>query len=88
MRKQNLKNYRLPKIGQGVKIYFHEMIWQVFFKPIVSSSLPGTYLEKIYTYIIWSKIRKIYKIISRNKNKNALEIIYWRLFLDRRRCMD
>ena len=35
MRKQNLKDYRLPKNWTRGKNFFNEMIWQIFFKPII-----------------------------------------------------
>ena len=58
MRNQNLKNYSLPKNWSRGKNFFYEMIWQVFFKPIISSSLPGTIWRKYILILFGSKLGK------------------------------
>ena len=46
MRKQNLKNYKLPKKWSRGKNFFYELIWQIFFKSLISSPFPGTIWRK------------------------------------------
>ena len=58
MRKQNLKDYKLPKSWTRGKNFFYEMIWQVFFKPIISSSLPGTIWRKYILILFGAKLGK------------------------------
>ena len=58
MRKQNLKDYKLPKNWSRGKNLFYEMIWQVFFKPIISSSLPGTFWRKYILILFGAKLGK------------------------------
>ncbi len=58
MRKQNLKDYKLPKNWSRGKNLFYEMIWQVFFKPIISSSLPGTFWRKYILVLFGAKLGK------------------------------
>ncbi len=58
MRKQNLKNYRLPKDWTRGKKIFYEMLWQVFFKPIISSSFPGTIWRKLILSLFGAKLGK------------------------------
>ena len=58
MRKQNLKDYTLPKNwNRGKKIFF-EIFWIVFFKPIMSSSLPGTIWRKCILLLFGAKLGK------------------------------
>ena len=58
MRKQNLKDYKLPKNWTRGKHFFYECIWQVFFKPIISSSLPGTNWRKSILILFGAKLGK------------------------------
>ena len=58
MRKQNLKNYKLPKNWTRGKTFFFEMLWQVFFKPIISSSFPGTIWRKLILSFFGAKLGK------------------------------
>ena len=58
MRRQNLKNYRLPKSWSRGRNFFSEMIWQVFFKPIISSSLPGSIWRKYILILFGAKLGK------------------------------
>ena len=58
MRRQNLKNYNLPKNWTRGKNLFSEMIWQVFFKPMISSSLPGTFWRKYILIFFGAKLGK------------------------------
>ena len=58
MRKQNLKDYRLPKNWTRGKNLIYEIIWQVFFKPIISSSLPGTIWRKLILNLFGAKLGK------------------------------
>lgn len=58
MRRQNLKNYKLPLNWSRGKNLFSEIIWQIFFKSLVSSSLPGTFWRKFILIIFGAKIGK------------------------------
>ena len=58
MRKQNLKDYRLPKNWTRGKNFFNEMIWQIFFKPIISSYLPGSIWRKLILILFGAKLGK------------------------------
>ena len=58
MRKQNLKDYKLPKNWTRGKNFFYEFIWQIFFKPIISSSLPGTIWRKYILILFGAKLGK------------------------------
>ena len=58
MRKQNLKEYKLPKKWSRGKNIFYEMIWQVFFKPIISSYIPGTIWRKLILSLFGAKLGK------------------------------
>ena len=76
MRKQNLKNYRLPKNWTRGKNLFVEMIWQVFFKPIISSYLPGTFWRKIILILFGAKLGKSIRLSPGIKIKMP-----WRLYI-------
>ena len=58
MRKQNLKDYKLPKNWSRGKNFFYETIWQVFFKPIISSSFPGTFWRRYILILFGAKLGK------------------------------
>ena len=58
MRKQNLKNYKLPEKWCRGKNIFCEMLWQVFFKPLVSCSLPGSLWRKFILILFGAKLGK------------------------------
>lgn len=74
MRKQNLKDYKLPKDwDRGINIFI-EAIWLIIFYPIVSSSFPGSYWRKIILIIFGSKIGKGVRLNSRLRVKMP-----WRL---------
>ena len=74
MRKQNLKDYKLPKNWTRGKNFFYEMIWQVFFKPLISSSLPGTNWRKLILILFGAKLGKSLRLSPRLKIKMP-----WRL---------
>ena len=74
MRKQNLKDYHLPKNWSRGKNFFYEMIWQVFFKPIISSSLPGTLWRKYILILFGAKLGRSIRLSSGIKVKMP-----WRL---------
>ena len=58
MRKQNLKNYKLPKKWSRGKNLFYEIIWQIFFKSLISSPFPGTIWRKYILIAFGAKIGK------------------------------
>ena len=62
MRKQNLKDYSLPKNWTRGKKIFYEILWQVFFKQIISSSYPGTYWRKLILILFGAKIGKCIRL--------------------------
>ena len=76
MRKQNLKDYKLPKNWTRGKSFFYEMIWQVFFKPIISSALPGTIWRKLILILFGAKIGKSVRLSPGIKIKMP-----WRLYI-------
>ena len=58
MRKQDLKNYKLPDNWKRGKNVFFEAIWVILFRPIVCSFLPGSYWRKVILIIFGAKIGK------------------------------
>ena len=76
MRQQNLKDYKLPKNWSRGKNLFYEMIWQVFFKPIISSSFPGTSWRKLILILFGAKIGKSIRLSPGIKIKMP-----WRLYI-------
>ena len=58
MRKQNLKDYKLPKNWSRGKNLFYEVIWIVFFKPMISCTLPGTFWRKYILILFGAKLGK------------------------------
>ena len=74
MRKQNLKDYKLPHNWTRGKFFLYEMIWLVFFKPIISSSLPGTKWRKLILILFGAKLGKSLRLSTGIKIKMP-----WRL---------
>ena len=75
MRKQNLKDYRLPKNWNRGKNFFFEMLWQVFFKPIISSSIPGTIWRKYILILFGAKLGKSIRLSPGIKIKMPWRLI-------------
>ena len=74
MRKQKLKDYKLPnEWHRGVNIII-EAIWLIIFVPIISSSFPGSYWRKIILKVFGAKIGKGVRLNSRLRVKMP-----WRL---------
>ncbi len=76
MRKQNLKDYRLPRNWVRGKNIFCEIIWQVIFKPIISCSLPGTIWRKYILILFGAKLGKSIRLSPGIKIKMP-----WRLII-------
>ena len=76
MRKQNLKDYRLPKNWTRGIFFFYEVLWQVFFKPMISSSFPGTIWRKLILILFGAKIGKSIRLSPGIKIKMP-----WRLYI-------
>ena len=76
MRKQNLKDYRLPENWTRGIFFFYEVLWQVFFKPMISSSLPGTIWRKLILVLFGAKIGKSIRLSPGIKIKMP-----WRLYI-------
>ena len=62
MRKQILKDYKLPKNWTRGKNIFYEMIWQIFFKPLISSSVPGTIWRKFILIAFGAKLGRCIRL--------------------------
>ena len=58
MRKQDLQNYKLPKNWKRGRNFLYETLWVIFFRPIISSFLPGSYWRKIILIFFGAKIGK------------------------------
>ena len=77
MRRQNLKIYKLPPNWTRGKSLFIEIIWQVFFKQLVSSSFPGTIWRKIILRLFGANLGKKIRLSPGLKIKMP-----WRLSID------
>lgn len=75
MRKQNLKDYRLPENWNRGKNFLFELIWQVFFKSIISSSLPGTIWRKYILISFGAKLGKSIRLSPGIKIKMPWRLI-------------
>ena len=74
MRKQNLKDYKLPEDwDRGINIFI-EAIWLIIFIPIISSSFPGSDWRKTILRIFGATIGKGVRMNSRLRVKMP-----WRL---------
>ena len=58
MRKQDLSKYKLPKNWVRGRNFVFEAIWIIFFRPIISSSIPGSYWRKLILIFFGAKIGK------------------------------
>lgn len=56
MRRQNLKNYKLPSNWSRGKNFFSEIIWQICFKSLICSPFPGTNWRKLILIVFGAKI--------------------------------
>ena len=77
MRIQNLKSYKLPHNWSRGKCLFIEIIWQFFFKQLVSSSFPGTIWRKIILFSFGANLGKKIRLSPGLKVKMP-----WRLSID------
>ena len=76
MRKQNLKDYKLPKNWSRGRNIFFEMLWQVFFKSLISSSLPGTIWRRYILILFGAKLGTSLRLSAGIKIKMP-----WRLII-------
>ena len=75
MRKQNLKDYKLPKNWSRGRNIFFEMLWQVFFKSLISSSLPGTIWRRYILILFGAKLGKCLRLSPGIKIKMPWRLI-------------
>ena len=76
MRLQNLKDYSLPDEWSRGKNIFIEFFWQVFFKGLVSSHIPGTAWRKLLLIIFGAQLGKRIRLSPGLKVKMP-----WRLII-------
>ena len=75
MRKQNLKEYIKPKSSQRGKNIIIEGLWIFFFKPIVSSFIPGSKWRKLILIFFGAKIGKTVRLSSGLKIKMPWKLL-------------